>query len=213
MKKIRGGGTDELTDEWDFYQYPATKNAQAAVLMRVNHATVNKLLFTHEDPTSGSLSTYSSEMPSTGTLDGLTTGLGWVLITYFPADSFSGDVYMHEFNKTRIDVIVETAQYVDSVKKNAVHKPPTGGFYSIICKLLTSCPGVSFGHDGNWGGGRVRARSAKQSQKSTWLPSGQTVTIKNGAKRSVYVNSVSKEQRVRKMVKKAGCTVATYVKF
>ena len=57
------------------------------------------------------------------------------------------------------------------------------------------------------------ARSVRPNKQPAWSPSGRTVTLKDGSVRTVFINSATQEQRVRKMVKSGKKTVASYVKF
>lgn len=56
-------------------------------------------------------------------------------------------------------------------------------------------------------------RSPKNTKGSKWVSTGKKITIKDGSKRALY-NNINKpnDLRIRRMVTRAGKTVATYVK-
>lgn len=62
---------------------------------------------------------------------------------------------------------------------------------------------------------KTASRKATTSKKGNWVSTGRQITTKRGARKTVYVNSATAEQRVRDMVvdKNTGAKRAHYVKF
>jgi hypothetical protein len=73
------------------------------------------------------------------------------------------------------------------------------------------------------GGGKKKKSSKKASKKSskkaspsssaTWHSTGRKVRLANGTEKTVWVNSETRERRVRKMVHRNGQVVASYVRY
>jgi hypothetical protein len=71
------------------------------------------------------------------------------------------------------------------------------------------------------GGGKKKKASKKTSKKTskkatssaTWHSTGRKVRLANGTEKTVWVNSETRERRVRKMVHRNGQVVASYVRY
>jgi hypothetical protein len=94
-------------------------------------------------------------------------------------------------------------------------------FIGMIVSIMK--PVAASVKNGGARGGKARKSSAKTKAKKSksgkaenkWESTGRQITTKSGAKKTVYTNRATGEQRVRNMVvdKKTGAKKARYVKF